>query len=95
MAKKWEYLQVDRLGNDYNVYSSMGEYLKEDYYKSVDPKASWDQWAGRWKIKVDPEIFVMTILNKLGAEGWEVVSMRSTGGATVDNAHILLKRPLD
>jgi hypothetical protein len=96
MPKKWEYLQVYRLDKDFNVFSSKGEYLKEEYYRSVDPKASWDQWVGRWKIKVDPDKFLMAILNKLGTDGWEVVvSMESTGPTSTTIAQLILKRPID
>jgi hypothetical protein len=90
--QKWEYLDFFMNGSDFAVISSNGEYFTDDYYKAIDPegyrgKLKTDVWtSGMGKSK-----FLLTILDKLGADGWEAVGNISAG--TAPSTYLLLKRP--
>ena len=84
----WEYLIIYMGDNPekkyeprFNVRSSVGAYLDENEYKSIDPKgkkvAQHEKWY--WAPGMTSTEFLIVLLKKLGAEGWEMIGNIQSG----------------
>jgi len=91
-VQKWEYLELYFDNDEFTVVSSQGQYFTDEDYKSIDPKGQRSKEQNQlWRSGMGRTRFLLTLLDKLGSEGWEAVGNINTSHFT--DIYLLLKRP--
>ncbi len=93
--KTWEYIQVHVSRNKFSVTSPQGPYLTEQQFKSIDSKGKKvvedKQWS--WQAGTGNPRFLLTLLNALGSDGWELVG--DVHGCEPPDLCLILKRRIE
>lgn len=98
--QQWEYLQIEiwrtigKYEPRFTVRTAEGEYFTDVEYATLDPKGhrakDRDYEHSGWAPGMARSDFLLTVLRRLGSEGWDAVGNTEAGQYT--SVNLLLKR---